>query len=191
MEPNQCIEPNASYAPPAPAADPGPVCSPENPGPYDAGPTNASSMPLDSQANVVPPGLAGPSGPDMSDAKGIALGVLGCAPGPLGQVSTLLSMNDTAASYDPNASPGDRAWSDAQLGLGVASLAGVEAAGPVGLVGSVGYATGKAAQVLGNQMYEGQRESDNARARAGSTTGELPPPYINNGPTGDPLNDNF
>jgi hypothetical protein len=109
----------------------------------------------------------------------------------VGTVATLLSMNDTAATADPNASPGDKAWTDAQLALGAASLAGVEAAGPVGLVGSVGYATGKGAQWLGGQMQAGQQASDEARARAGSTTGELPPEYLNNGPTGDPLNDNF
>jgi hypothetical protein len=40
-------------------------------------------------------------------------------------------------------------------------------------------------------MQDGQRASDAERARAGSTTGELPAPYLNNGPTGDPLNDSF
>lgn len=38
-------------------------------------------------------------------------------------------------------------------------------------------------------MAEGQRQSDQQRAADGSTTGEAPPPYINNGPTGDPMND--
>jgi hypothetical protein len=36
-------------------------------------------------------------------------------------------------------------------------------------------------------MVEGQRKSDEQRAKDGSSTGELPPPYINNGPTDDPM----
>jgi hypothetical protein len=42
-----------------------------------------------------------------------------------------------------------------------------------------------------NSMAAGQIERDAEAARLGSPTGELPPPYINNGPTGDPLNDSF
>ncbi len=204
MDRAQCIDPDAeadltsrmpAAAPDATAA--GGTCNAD--GTYsDPGPTNSSSVPLDAgQANSVdpnasvPPGLAPPNGLDMGDVKGIVLNGLGCAPGPLGTVATGLGMYDTAATADPKASPGYRAWTDTQLALVAASLAGVSAAGPVSLVGSVGYAAGKGAQVLGDEMNTGQREADANRARAGSTTGELPPPYINNGPTGDPLNDNF
>lgn len=42
-----------------------------------------------------------------------------------------------------------------------------------------------------SSMAEGQIQQDAAAARLGSPTGELPPSYINNGPTGDPLNDFF
>jgi hypothetical protein len=44
---------------------------------------------------------------------------------------------------------------------------------------------------LVNSMVQGQTQSDAEAARFGSPTGELPPLYINNGPTGDPLNDFF
>jgi hypothetical protein len=38
-------------------------------------------------------------------------------------------------------------------------------------------------------MIQGQINQDGEAARRGSTAGDLPPPYINTGPTGDPLND--
>ncbi len=43
---------------------------------------------------------------------------------------------------------------------------------------------------LADRMATGQIEQNAAAARAGSTTGELPPPYLDS-PTGDPLNDFF
>jgi hypothetical protein len=134
-------------------------------------------------------------GPSANDALGTALSVCGLAPGPLGTACTVAGGVDTLATLpdnpnDPNYSS-DKDVAALSLGLTGASLAGMEAAGPLGLVVSGGYAAGKGAQWLGGEMVEGQRRSDEERARAGSTTGELPPPYINNGPTGDPLNDSF
>jgi hypothetical protein len=126
---------------------------------------------------------------------GLGLSACGAVPGPVGTVCTVAGGAQTAATMnndpnDPNYA-NDRLVSEMSLGLGGLSLCGVEAAGPAGLVLSGGYVAGKGAQWLGGQMVEGQRQADEQRARDGSTTGELPPPYINNGPTGDPLNDSF
>jgi hypothetical protein len=69
--------------------------------------------------------------------------------------------------------------------------------------GAIGFFTG---QVIGGGAYtggesfinwaigsmvQGQIDQDADAARRGSSTGELPPPYINNGPSGDPFEDAF
>jgi hypothetical protein len=99
----------------------------------------------------------------------------------------------------------------AEVGLALGAAFGIETGPGAIITGAIGGLIGGAfgfftGQVIGGAAYsglesstnwlidsmvQGQIEQDQAAARRGSTTGELPPTYIDRGPTGDPFNDAF
>jgi hypothetical protein len=94
----------------------------------------------------------------QNDAVGVALGYAGMIPGPVGTAATLAGLGQTAATApsdptDPNYQ-NDQMVTGLNAGLGVASLLGMEAAGPLGLVAAGGMALGHGAQAVGNEMIE-------------------------------------
>jgi hypothetical protein len=105
----------------------------------------------------------------------------------------------------PAAAAGAKGGAALGAALGYGTGPGAIISGGIGALagGAIGFFTGRiigneaanalesAVDFLINGMVQGQIEQDAEAARRGSTTGELPPPYINNGPTGDPLNDAF
>jgi len=144
-------------------------------------------------------GLGGGLSPGMGAALG-GLNVLGGAltiasatdpdlPGPLVPVAVVSgSLQFTGGlAAGVGALGGDAAMVTA--GLGVAETGGV-----LGIPLTI-YGLWKGIEAATNGliqgMINGQIQQDQDAARAGSSTGELPPPYLNNGPTGDPFNDFF
>jgi hypothetical protein len=105
----------------------------------------------------------------------------------------------------PAAAAGAEAGAAIGAAFGIETGPGAIITGAIGglIGGAIGFFTGQvigdeaysglesATNWLFNSMIQGQIEQDQEAARRGSTTGELPPPYINNGPSGDPLEDAF
>ena len=118
---------------------------------------------------AVPAAPAGATGiPQLStpanDALGVGLGVGGMLPGPLGKLFTLLggAQSATQGPTDPSDPhyAGDKFSQNLGLATTAGSLLGVEAAGPLGLVGAGGMALGHGAEWLGDKMIEGGIEKN-------------------------------
>ena len=141
------------------------VCSPDrtDPAPAEAAaPTSPIGPALASSSSHDAGGDAGFSVPQLStpvnDALGVGLGIAGLVPGPIGTAATLAggAQSATQGPTDPSDPhyAGDKFAQDLGLATAAGSLLGVEAAGPIGLVGAGGMAVGHGAEWLGDKMIE-------------------------------------
>lgn len=142
------------------------VCSPDrpDPAPADAAVPDAAAPPAAAPAGSQSDagGDGGFSVPQLStpvnDALGVGLGIAGLVPGPIGTAATLAggAQSATQGPTDPNDPhyAGDKFAQDLGLATAAGSLLGIEAAGPIGLVGAGGMAVGHGAEWLGDKMIE-------------------------------------
>ncbi len=130
-----------------------------NPGTTSSVSSSESSAggPVDSGPRDNSPGA--PATDAENDMMSMVTAIAGMAPGLPGQLATITgeAINNTTAAAKPDSDTyhDDKTIQSINSGLAAASLLGIEAAGPLGVVAAGASAIGHGAQAVGKGMIEG------------------------------------